>query len=262
VQGADPAKVAIGAATAFLGISNAYWVNCVQAGFGTCGSADFNGVTWSLSLEWQLYALLTTLICIFGRHRALAMMLAVAVFMAFLPGPSFSYVWAFRLQAFTLGALTGLALEKTTPLMNRPWYQGISLLLFVCGVLICVGAPTSLPQPFSLPAIAVGAWLCLASTLEGNVFSKFKASKPLVWIGERSYSVYLCHLPLILVTREIMFRTCGLDVSTKNIAIALVTLIVLIAISAELSYRFIEIRFQGIARQYAPSWFTPRRVEA
>ncbi len=246
--GAEPARVAISAAMAVIGLSNLYWVNCVQAGTAACGSADFNGVTWSLSLEWQLYAVLTTLIVLTGKRGAVTLMLCIGAAMSFLHAPSFSYPWAFRVQAFALGALVYLAFAPRTgalPRLSMPRWVAVSGLLL--GVLICAIAPANLPQPFVLPVIAIGSVICLLSSLRGDAFSGSAVSMPLVWIGERSYSIYLCHLPIILVTREAMQRTIGLEPTTANVVVAVVSAGCLIAVAADLSYRWIELPFQKLA---------------
>jgi peptidoglycan/LPS O-acetylase OafA/YrhL len=259
VVGAEPAKVALSAATGILGISNGYWAMCVQAASNACGSADFNGVTWSLSLEWQLYSLLTILVCAAGRRWAAAMLLSAAVVMAFFPGPSFSFIWAFRLQAFTLGVIAFLLYERS-PRIAATVPPALSLTMLIAGITLCLTAPVVLPQPFVLPLIAVGAGLCLAAAVPGQMFSNFGIAAPMRWVGERSYSIYLCHLPMILVTREIASRANGLQPSSTNVMQAFILFICLLVVASEISYRMIEIRFQHLARQSFPRWFTGTSV--
>ncbi|WP_422648795.1 hypothetical protein OJJOAM_000540 [Cupriavidus sp. H18C1] len=126
-----------------------------------------------------------------------------------------------------------------------PRWVAVSTLLI--GVLICAIAPASLPQPFVLPIIAIGSVICLVSSLRGDAFSGSPVAKPLVWFGERSYSIYLCHLPIILVTREAMQRTIGLEPTIANVIVAIVSAGGLIAVAADLSYRWIELPFQAMA---------------
>lgn len=243
--GAEPMKVAVSAGAALVGLSNLYWVNCVQAGTAACGSADFNGVTWSLSLEWQLYAALTTLILIVGKRGAVALMLCAGLAMSFLHAPSFSYPWAFRVQAFALGALVFLVFAPRSgalPKVSMP--RWVALCGLSAGVLVCIIAPAHFPQPFVLPSIALGALLCLLASLSGDAFSSSTAAKPLIWIGERSYSIYLCHLPIILVVREALHRTVGLEPTAPHVATAIIAAGSLIALAADLSYRWIELPFQ------------------
>lgn len=246
--GSDPTKVALSAVAGIAGVSNLYWVQCVQNTASNCGSADFNGVTWSLSLEWQLYAVLTILTCISGARKAVATMLAISAVMSVLSAPSFSYAWALRMQAFSLGALTFLLLRDGYALpvirLPRPW----AWVALVSGVLLCIAAPMQLPQPFVLPVIALGALLCLISSLTGRAYSSTALAAPFLWLGQRSYSVYLCHLPMILVTREILSLTVGLEATSQNVVLAISLAACLICSCAELSYRLIEVPFQNMMR--------------
>ncbi|SEK05142.1 acyltransferase family protein [Paraburkholderia diazotrophica] len=242
--GADPRKAAVSGAAALLGVSNAYWSYCVQHQIAACGSADFNGVTWSLSLEWQLYATLMLLIVAVGRKWAVGLMLIAAIIMSAFPAPSFSIAWAFRMQAFALGAATFLVLGKGGSLPKLSLHPVACITMLMLGVLVCASSPTHLPQPFVLPAAAAGALLCLVSALSGNSYSRYRIVAPLIWIGERSYSIYLCHLPIFLVTNEVLVRSIGLQADLGHIVIGLAIATTSIAICSDLSYRFIEAPFQ------------------
>jgi peptidoglycan/LPS O-acetylase OafA/YrhL len=207
-------------------------------------------VTWSLSLEWQLYATLTLLIVAFGARTAVLLMLLAAMVMSAFPAPSFSFPWAFRLQAFALGAATFLILGRRGNLPTLSLHPLIRAALLIAGIFICISAPVQFRQPFILPTVAVGALLCLLSSLSDTGYSsRSRFSVPLVWIGERSYSVYLCHLPIILITKEILARSIGLQVDFAHVATGIAIAGVLIAVCSDLSYRFIEKPFQEIARR-------------
>ena len=244
VADASPFKVALSAATGLIGISNLYWSHCVQTGISACGNPDFNGVIWSLSLEWQLYIVLVVLLCLGRPAKAIFVMVVISISMSFYPGPSFSYVWAFRVQAFTLGALIFSALNRNNVLQTVRIPRLVNILLLMIGIGICIRAPSTLVQPFIIPSIAIGAALCLISALSANSYSRSKISVPFIWIGERSYSIYLCHLPAILVTREIVNRTSGLYPPDKSLQVSFLLGISLILIASNLSYRFIEQAFQ------------------
>jgi peptidoglycan/LPS O-acetylase OafA/YrhL len=247
--GAHPDSVAVSGLAAIFGVSNLYWSVCVQHAIASCGHSDFNGVTWSLSLEWQLYAALTLAIVAFGFKRAVGLMLLVAIVMSAFAAPSFSYPWAFRVQAFALGALTFLVWGKDGKLPNLPLPPLVCLVALILGVCICITAPNALPQPFVLPTVALGAVLCLVSALSGDAYSKSALAAPFVWIGERSYSIYLCHLPMFLLTKELMARSIGLEVDAVHVAVAVIGALGLTAVCGDLSYRYIETPFQALARR-------------
>lgn len=220
------------------GWSNLYYVMCVPD-YIACGNGDFNGVTWSLSAEWQFYAILSTMMLLLGRRPAVLALLAIALFMAAFPAPSWSFFWAFRPLAFMLGALIAMGSESRSVSLpasvNRP--------LLLIGVAMALLAPVHLPQPFVVPTISVGGALCLISALAGDSYSG-RLSGLARWIGERSYSIYLCHLPCILIVREVLTHTVGMEPTKLNASLAMTSTVALIAVMSDLSYRFVEQRFQ------------------
>lgn len=67
--------------------------------------------------------------------------------------------------------------------------------------------------------------------------AKLFSAKPLVWLGQRSYSIYLWHYPLLLLMNP------ASDVSTKPWWVYLCQVAVVVGVS-ELCYRFIETPFR------------------
>ncbi|TYS31308.1 acyltransferase family protein [Bacillus pumilus] len=104
-------------------------------------------------------------------------------------------------------------------------YQGgILLFCFNAAILIaCISHPASL----------LGKWL---------------SYQPLVWLGKRSYGIYLWHYPIIVLTTPVI--EIG-QPSMGRVALQLIAILLI----AEASYRFIEqpIRKLGF-RQYFASW--------
>ena len=58
--------------------------------------------------------------------------------------------------------------------------------------------------------------------------------RPLRWLGKRSYSIYIWHWPVCVVTRP------GVDVHGSTFLINVARLRLILALSA-LSYRFVEV---------------------
>lgn len=93
-------------------------------------------------------------------------------------------------------------------------YRGGTLLTSVCAVMLVAS--------------------CLSST---SIISKLFSLKPLVWLGKRSYSIYLWHYPLLLLMNP------ASDVRVKPWWIYLLQIALVVAVSA-LCYRFIETPFR------------------
>ncbi|AVM25939.1 acyltransferase family protein [Bacillus pumilus] len=104
-------------------------------------------------------------------------------------------------------------------------YQG-GMLLFCFNAAILIAC-------ISHPASLLGKWL---------------SYQPLVWLGKRSYGIYLWHYPIIVLTTPVI--EIG-QPSMGRVALQLIAILLI----AEASYRFIEqpIRKLGF-RQYFASW--------
>ena len=83
----------------------------------------------------------------------------------------------------------------------------------------------------------------------GTLLNRFVLSQPiLVWIGVRSYSLYLWHWPIFVFTRPGLDQPLGLYPT-------LILRLALTVIAADLSYRFIEVPIRnGAFRHGASAW--------
>lgn len=237
----DPLKVITSAITAVFGVSNFYWSACITKIIEGCGNADFNGVTWSLSLEWQLYAIAFLLISTLGGRTGLIIALLVSCLMSTWAAPSFSLLWVTRPLAFTLGWGIGLWTGQSRFTLPR----SLSLSVLIVGIFICIVSPAHAPANISLVLIGLGGALCLLACTSDNLFARNSTLTALLtWIGDRSYSVYLIHLPLILLVREGLQRTDLFTNDVVGITLGLLISLPLIALAADLTYRNVEQRFR------------------
>lgn len=97
---------------------------------------------------------------------------------------------------------------------------------------------------FCLNAAILIACVCHPASLIG----KWLSFQPLVWLGKRSYGIYLWHYPIIVLTTPVI------EIGQPSIARVTMQFIAILLV-AEASYRFIEqpIRQHGF-RQYFASW--------
>jgi peptidoglycan/LPS O-acetylase OafA/YrhL len=89
--------------------------------------------------------------------------------------------------------------------------------------------------------------VCTASR-RGSWFGRLLDRQPMRWLGERSYSIYLWHWPVIVVTRP------GVDIHGPFLVLQAARVALILALSA-ISYHWVEQRFRVHAKR--PS--TPRR---
>jgi peptidoglycan/LPS O-acetylase OafA/YrhL len=204
-------------------------------------------VYWSLSLEEQFYLLLPLLIFV-CRKRLVWVLLALVAVQLFTWRSAL--LMSIRTDALALGVL--LAMWSSRPsyraweprLLSRPWTG--PLILIGLGTVLSVLAST----PFNLASYRVTAiaLLCavlvwIASYNRDYLLPKGKLKQLLVWLGARSYGIYLIHIPVFFAVREGWFRFApggSQDVATQP-ALALFCAMTLIVLLSELNYRFIEL---------------------
>jgi peptidoglycan/LPS O-acetylase OafA/YrhL len=140
----------------------------------------------------------------------------------------------------------------------RGWFVGTVVL---CVALLFLGIIDSnvlkvVSYRFSLLAL-LSALLVWMATYDGNIFLPPGLLRHLMlWVGARSYAIYLIHVPAFMATREIWTQVSpGAVFDTQYFYPFLLTAGTLIVVLAELNFRFIEtpLRLRGaaIARGYA-----------
>jgi peptidoglycan/LPS O-acetylase OafA/YrhL len=210
---------------------------------------------WSLSLEEQFYLVWPVLIVLAHRiNRAftivakagLASLIAAALVARSDPSAVF-FLMPFRIYEFAIGALVLLA-EKRLPLSTAAaeGVQATGLVGTVASVLLFDS---------SMPHIEIAALIpCLGSAAmiwAGGVtrISAVLTNPVMVGIGAISYSLYLCHWPIIFFGRFIF----GEDANTP-LAIAVMTALMIACAAA--MYHLVERRF--IRAHDAPATSFPK----
>ena len=156
------------------------------------------------------------------------------------PGPAY-FVTTTRLWEIGIGSMVAVfavALVKIPRFVARPlgWF-GLLAIVFA-GAFYSV--TTSFPG-FAALLPTLGTAAILIAGLNGHDrrgVAALLATRPMTWIGDRSYSLYLWHWPLIVFGT---FLLDGLDFY-QGILIILIS-----SIPALLSYRYLEVPFQRLA---------------
>jgi peptidoglycan/LPS O-acetylase OafA/YrhL len=238
-----------------LYFSNWWYIFHDYSYFSTFGAPSPFTHIWSLAIEEQFY-LTWPLLMILGftlfkknRFRVLAILLGVilsASLMAFLyiPGTDPSRVYyGTDTRAFSLLLGAVLAFLWPSQKLSKTLPKKASIVLETVGatgilLMIVMFFKTSQYSPFLyhggmlilsfLTMITVAAIAHPASLL-----GKCLSFKPLRWIGERSYGIYLWHYPIIILTAPIV-NTDGI-----NFWRVIFQITATLVISA-VSYRFVE----------------------
>jgi peptidoglycan/LPS O-acetylase OafA/YrhL len=217
---------------------------------------------WSLSVEEQFYLFWPLVFAVgmklFGRGRLLLGVLAgatgsvVLAWVLFHPGSDASRVY-YGTDTHAVGLLAGVALALLwSPTELREHRSGalVGPILDAVGVLALGFLVLSFVHvhDYDLALWHGGyAWIALAAALllaalahPAARLGRIIGQPPLLWLGLRSYSFYLWHWPVLVLTRP------GVDVDLpRGILIPLQLLFTLLL--ADLSYRYVELPFNGKA---------------
>lgn len=102
-----------------------------------------------------------------------------------------------------------------------------------------------------LLAMIAALLVWLASYARGYVFGFGHLTGVMKWLGERSYGVYLIHMPVFRISQELAVRYVENLIHSPLIVIfLLLTSVVLILLMADLNYRYVEVPLRrfGAAR--------------
>jgi peptidoglycan/LPS O-acetylase OafA/YrhL len=220
---------------------------------------------WSLSVEEQFYLFWPLIFAagmkLFGRGRLLLGVLAGAIgsvvlaWILFDPGHDASRIY-YGTDTHAVGLLAGVALALVwSPVELRlPSHKSGALVgpildavgVIALGYLIFCFAQT---HDYDLALWHGGyAWIAIATALliaslahPAGRLGGILGRPALLWLGLRSYSFYLWHWPVLVMTRP------GVDIDLpRGVLIPLQLLACLVL--ADLSYRFVELPFNGKAK--------------
>jgi peptidoglycan/LPS O-acetylase OafA/YrhL len=198
---------------------------------------------WSLSLEEQFYLVWPVFIILARKSGRTFAVIAIAALVSFVssivvaksdPLAAF-FLMPFRIFEFAAGALV-LRLE-TSFRLSEAVAEGLSaagILCIVASALLFYSDMPHLEAATLLPCLGAAATIWAGDKTRT---AKILSNPAMVATGAISYSLYLCHWPVIFFGRFIFG-----DAAADSLAGIVIMLTVMIAVAAAM-YRFIERRF-------------------
>jgi peptidoglycan/LPS O-acetylase OafA/YrhL len=199
----------------------------------------FNLPAWSISLEWQFYLIAPLIVFILLQRRSLIIPLAVAVAVLEI---------AYRKVGsgtFEPGALPLSAIYFAVGILSRLAYLERPGQLIVAAAFAIIVFPVSEFRPF-LIWLVVFSGLSLGDISKPDIIErayKFALlNRLMLYFGSRSYSIYLCHYPVISIVVWLLAKCLSVHPNMLLLTCMSLPLIVLVS---EFAHRWVEL--PGIA---------------
>ena len=252
-------------------ISNFFFAFAERDYFKALQDEDLFLHTWSLGVEEQFYLLWPWLVLVFaslktrqpgraatGRAVVGAFLitfvasLALSVYLSrHLPLLAF-YMMPSRIWQFALGAMVYAMMNMVTDRQRAASGNGAAAMLagiaggsLVIGSGMMISPDVVYPGWYALlPSLGAALLIAAGSWMPARGVPALLRTRPLVWVGDRSYSIYLWHWPALIL---------GNAFGVTRTAPGVLAVVALSLLAADLSYRFIEYPFwKGRYRRVIP----------
>lgn len=202
-------------------------------------------VYWSLSLEEQFYLLLPLVVLL--TRRWLVPVLVLIVLYQLLQERTLAMM-VFRCDGMLLGVLLAIWSRHPSYQLARPEFlrslplRGALPLLVILGCLALLGSDELRIASHRMSVIALlSVLLVWIASYNDDLLMPQPLRHLAVWLGARSYAIYLIHVPAFFLTREIWQRTHpGATAGPEQLLAYIFMAGTLILICAELNYRWVE----------------------
>ncbi|SFQ32120.1 Peptidoglycan/LPS O-acetylase OafA/YrhL, contains acyltransferase and SGNH-hydrolase domains [Bradyrhizobium sp. Ghvi] len=222
---------------------------------------SWNAPSWSISVEFYTYLAFGLVVLLAQRIRCLTLFYALSGVIAFASLATIVFVLdkkSLGLQtdfgilrcfaSFFLGVLT-VRIVRRMPRQPDPAMQGVVQLGAMIASIVLVSVVEAYPAASFLAPLTFSIFLgSLLAFPDAPLVPRMLVTRPLVWLGQRSYSIYMVHA-LVVLFAEYFVRALGarrilaLDSiqsglpATLNLVVALAAVFVV----SHYTYRYVEI---------------------
>ena len=250
VLGIDLGMTPIGEQPEFFDLSYFLLTITLLHGVGIDDSDLFNFASWSISAEFWAFVVLTTCFVVTrGRRRRIAFASgAIALCIAFY----LACWWQPATHTFDASKLLDRNLARSImayfvgmlafELRRQPYFQDLpvrtlnalqTVALVSIVLVLCKQPRLFMSQIWSLP---IWAALIISLSYGKGWAVSVLGSEPMIWLGERSYGIYMCHSVVIMMIKR---RVQTIDDVTLQTLMLLPYLVVTVVI-AHFLYKHVE----------------------
>ena len=226
------------------------------------GTGEINYSLWSIATELHIYAGFPLLVKVLSKRGGwflalLGVLISFALSFLLLE-TRLSRAYVHLAGAFIVGVgaswvVSGDHNHNFTNILrkiSKPVAIGFMTLVVVWTIIL----PRSLYKPFILPhdflvMIGIGAILIWCGSISG-FGRKLLELKPLVWLGERSYSLYLLHVPIQAALLKVAINSLDLTHTERLVFSLTVGFGILLGLTW-VFHRFVEIPAMALSRGVA-----------
>ncbi|WGL57916.1 acyltransferase family protein [Kluyvera intermedia] len=205
--------------------------------------AQLYGHFWAVALEMQFFVIYPIVYILLGKRNTLYLTLFVAVLMMIYRPGTENYWWWFRFDPMLWGVLCHHVISSYIDRDRLKyetqgvwWKKLIAVMVLMCALGATYTSLVNFPY-FKASAASLIACVMLVLALSGNnYFFPIGGwlNKPLCWIGDRSFSLYCCHIPVWMLVKQ-FYITFNINQHYMMWSQVLGMLIF-----AHLSYRYVE----------------------
>ena len=226
------------------------------------GTGQINYSLWSIATELHIYAGFPLLVKVLSKRGGwflalLGVLISFALSFLLLE-TRLSRAYVHLAGAFIVGVgaswvVSGDHNHNFTNILrkiSKPVAMGVMTLVVAWTIIL----PRSLYKPFILPhdflvMIGIGAILIWCASISG-FGRKLLELKPLVWLGERSYSLYLLHVPIQAALLKVAINSLDLTHTERLVFSLTVGFGILLGLTW-VFHRFVEIPAMALSRGVA-----------
>jgi peptidoglycan/LPS O-acetylase OafA/YrhL len=176
-------------------------------------SEYLNSSLWSIALEAQIYVVFALVLIPVWRRFGIAAQLAVALVLGLLPHfvlHNFDWTSPWLLGLFAMGVCAAALAARPTP-PRIPWsvlaLAAAAIAVVVVRPFVDLVTPDGALWPMDMSVGAAVALFFVAAAKRPKVApARVLATRPIVFLGTFSYSLYLIHAPLVALTAALLGR--------------------------------------------------------